>query len=507
MASEDIMIMDETSSSSSSTSTSNESSSTSSNSVKPSITETKSNKRKVMLVIDGFNYQFKNFNKDKSIKFWRCAKRNCRVLLHTTIQNEFLRYSGKITRHSHLPNPAEAEVRNLREAMRKRAEEEILPAQQIAEQEVRQALLTGEALAVLPNIINLGHNLVQNRRKMTPPLPQSSSFFIPESYTKDYHNNTRLLLHDSDDSKFQIDSSGNLRSEGRVLIWSSDIQLNLLFDSQRLHMDGTFSSSPPNFDQVFIIQAIVHGTCVPVVYALLPDRKAKTYIHLFTILFDEAKRLNKKLNPLLIMTDFEPGLAKAISLEFSEKTIQKGCFFHFCQSVYRNVQSHGLSSTYLDNIMIRSVIRQMMALALVPEQYIPSLFDNLGKDLNDSERDDLLPIFEYFKNYWMRQISMWNVADIPDKTNNFSEGYNNRFKRRLEKTHPNIWHFIDSIRKEVNTIHDIITQINVGMGPRTKRLKSRITEQRTKELYDRFNNNQITVQELLHGLSFFVAKE
>ncbi|CAF1405696.1 unnamed protein product, partial [Rotaria sordida] len=363
MTSEDIMIIDETSSSSSPTSTSNEFPSSQSNSVKPTITETKSNKRKVMLVIDGFNYQFKNFNKDKSIKFWRCAKRSCSVLLHTTLRNEFLRYSGKITRHSHLPNPAEAEVRNLREAMRKRAEKEILPAQQIAEQEVRQALLTDEARAVLPNIIHLGHNLIQYRRKMTPSLPQSSSFFIPESYTKDYHNNTRLLLHDSDDSKFQIDSLGDLRSEGRVLIWSSDIQLNLLFDSQRLHMDGTFSSSPPNFDQVFIIQAIVHGTCVPVVYALLPDRK----------------------------------------------------------SLYRNVQSHGLSSAYLDNIMIRSVIRQMMALALVPEQYISLLFDNLGKYLNDSERDDLSPIFEHFKNYWMRQISMWNVADIPEKTDNFSE--------------------------------------------------------------------------------------
>jgi hypothetical protein len=52
-----------------------------------------------------------------------------------------------------------------------------------------------------------------------------------------------------------------------------------------------------------------------VVYALLSDRKAKTYIHLFNILFEEAKRSNKKLDPRLIMTDFEPGIAKAISLE------------------------------------------------------------------------------------------------------------------------------------------------------------------------------------------------
>ncbi|CAF3703943.1 unnamed protein product [Rotaria sp. Silwood1] len=91
---------------------------------------------------------------------------------------------------------------------------------------------------------------------------------------------------------------------------------------------------------------------------------------------------------------------------FPEKTTQKRCFFHFSQAVYKNVQSLGLSSTYLDNIMIRSVIRQMMALALVPEQYVPSLFVNLGQELNDSESAELSDLFKYFNDYWMRQISV-----------------------------------------------------------------------------------------------------
>ena len=86
-------------------------------------------------------------------------------------------------------------------------------------------------------------------------------------------------------------------------------------------------------------------------------------------------------------------------------------------------------------------------------------------------------------------------------------GYNNRFKRSLQKSHPNIWLFMDSIRKEVHTIHDLIQQINSGMPPRTKRSQTRIAEQRMKELYDRFNQNKITVQELLRSLSFYVANQ
>ncbi|CAF1419522.1 unnamed protein product [Rotaria sordida] len=260
---------------------------------------------------------------------------SCGVLLHAPRDDEFLCYSGKVTDHSHLPNPAELEVRNLREKMRQRAESEILPLQIIAEHEMRNALLTVEALAVLPGVTNidivliflynvnilvyflfmfvLGHNLVHNRRKMIPPIPQSCSFLIPDLHTTDYHNKER-----------------DIRFAGRLLIWSTDVQLNLLFDSQRLHMDGTFCTAPPNFDQMFIIQAISHGTCV-----------------------------------------------------------------------YKNVQSRGLSLTYLDNIMIRSVIRQMMALALVPEQYIPSLFANLGQELNGSECNELSDLFKYFNDHWM----------------------------------------------------------------------------------------------------------
>jgi len=44
------------------------------------------------------------------------------------------------------------------------------------------------------------------------------------------------------------------------------------------------------------------------------------------------------------------------------------------------------------------------------------------------------------------------------------------------------------------------------MSPRIKRLLTRIIRYRTNELYDRFNNNTITVEELLKEL-FFVPND
>ncbi|CAF1935303.1 unnamed protein product [Rotaria magnacalcarata] len=40
---------------------------------------TTTNKRKPMLTVNGYDFQMKNYNKAKTIKFWRRANRNCSV--------------------------------------------------------------------------------------------------------------------------------------------------------------------------------------------------------------------------------------------------------------------------------------------------------------------------------------------------------------------------------------------------------------------------------------------
>ncbi|CAF1597501.1 unnamed protein product [Rotaria magnacalcarata] len=101
------------------------------------ISKTTTNKQKSTLAVNGYDFQMKNYNKAKTIKFWRCADRNCSALLHTNLNDEFVRFSRNIADHSHLPNPATLEIRTLREKMRQLAEHELLPLQEITEQEVR----------------------------------------------------------------------------------------------------------------------------------------------------------------------------------------------------------------------------------------------------------------------------------------------------------------------------------------------------------------------------------
>ena len=83
----------------------------------------------------------------------------------------------------------------------------------------------------------------------------------------------------------------------RLLVYASDLQLDALFDSHTVYVDGTFSKSPPYFKQVFIIHAINFDICkiyehrfvhkslvsldVPCVFVLIVNKKATSYRRIF----------------------------------------------------------------------------------------------------------------------------------------------------------------------------------------------------------------------------------
>lgn len=79
---------------------------------------------------------------------------------------------------------------------------------------------------------------------MTPTLPDSSMFDIPDSYKKTYSDELYLA------------SDILIRRRERMLIFCTKAQLELLFDSPLVMMDGTFSATPPFFDQIYTIHAV-----------------------------------------------------------------------------------------------------------------------------------------------------------------------------------------------------------------------------------------------------------
>jgi hypothetical protein len=118
----------------------------------------------------------------------------------------------------------------------------------------------------------------------------------------------------------------------RMILFSSAEQLNLLFSSKTILMDGTFSSCPKIFDQVYTIHGIKYEQCkstqslssisvylihvaFPCVFGLLPNRLKTTYQFLIHELKCIADQMKLEFTPKVVISDFETALVGVVKNE------------------------------------------------------------------------------------------------------------------------------------------------------------------------------------------------
>ncbi|CAF4962548.1 unnamed protein product, partial [Rotaria socialis] len=166
--------------------------------------------------------------------------------------------------------------------------------------------------------------LNQARRKLTPILPESNSFDIPDGYQTTASGEPFLICDKL------------VSRKKRMLFFGSPNQLQLLFDSSIIFLDGTFRSTPPFFDQIFTI----HG------------------------------------------------------LKFD-----CGCYFYYSQCLYRRIQSLGLAKAYSQDESVRSCCRKLMALLLLPIQEVETSFYNLRAAADPTVKQQLRELFLHFDEY------------------------------------------------------------------------------------------------------------
>ncbi|CAF4487910.1 unnamed protein product, partial [Rotaria sp. Silwood2] len=192
-----------------------------------------SNKGQLLLLLNNYLYQCNKKTIKK--KYWQCISKGCTVYLHTDTNNIYL--GGDVPEHDHEPNPELVEVRQVRQKIKERALKEIIPISMIYEQETSHTSISSTTLAILPTSQEIYPSVAKARQKVVPLLPNCCLFDIPDDYTKTIDGN-RFLLTDE-----------VLARRERLLMFSSDHQLDLLFQSRIVYMDGTFAKSPPHFLQ------------------------------------------------------------------------------------------------------------------------------------------------------------------------------------------------------------------------------------------------------------------
>lgn len=201
---------------------------------------------------------------------------------------------------------------------------------------------------------------------------------LPDEYRNINGNN--FLIYDN-------------KLENRVLMFSTNENLNTLHTFKNWMADGTFQAVPKLFYQLYTIHGYKNKTTFPLIYILMANR-TKSYYEILQLL----KNKNPNFNPHSIIIDFEKAFVTAFIDEFPQTKV-KGCFFHFQQCIWRKIQENGLQTLYSQNIEFSLQVRHLTALAFVPTKKVISYFEKLIDSIYFVENENnLSTLVDYFKD-------------------------------------------------------------------------------------------------------------
>ena len=87
-------------------------------------------------------------------------------------------------------------------------------------------------------------------------------------------------------------------------------------------------------------------------YILLKNKKKTIYTKAFGRLKSSAFELNYILDPKIVLLDFEKAAISAIQEVFPTCKVL-GCYFHFIQAIWKNIQSKGLTDDYRNDLYFK----------------------------------------------------------------------------------------------------------------------------------------------------------
>ena len=194
--------------------------------------------------IDGYFYRKNREEKRLSRAYWECNRLKtgeCKARAITSLPNlaeQPIVYKGpEESKHTHPPNLEECRAENIKQNLKRRAEEH--PEQPPA-QIIRSALLNVSAgvLSELPERENLKQSIRRARKKNLPPNPRKLDQLeeLPELYRTTFTKEKFLIY----DSKFDGGDEDEIGEEGRVLVFATRRNLELLSRSPTWFLDGTF---------------------------------------------------------------------------------------------------------------------------------------------------------------------------------------------------------------------------------------------------------------------------
>lgn len=260
------------------------------------------------------------------------------------------------------------------------------------------------------------------RSKFIPPLPTDiEDVHIEDEWARTWKGE-RFLSH--------------LDNDWGIAIFTTSKMLRVLQQCRRVFIDGTFRTAPHPYTQFVTIHGDLNGFVVPLVFCLTTGKTIGQYRQILQHVKQEVRRVTRRrFKPSRMVLDFEQSLMMAVETELPACRLS-GCYFHFTQSLWRNLQQLGLAHAYMHDRRLQRTVRKLMAIGFLPVLLVRQNFQLLRRSRRTRRLErrypHLVDWLDYVETNYMNSNSLfrpavWNVydRDIDTRTNNHVEGSSN----------------------------------------------------------------------------------
>jgi len=214
--------------------------------------------------------------------------------------------------------------------------------------------LSNEAKLLMPAENSVKRSLRRVINASYPPIVPVNELKVTGMWaTTGGENPQQFLLYDNENNDY------------RVIIFSSPEALQILKSSKYWYVDGTFSTAPTGFNQVYVIHVKMGSMTIPSEYILLQNKTKQTYTEMLSVICEKCP--NSEVVQITI--DFEKAVVLAIE-EVLPKVKIHCCYVHLCQSVWRKIQEYGLVKKYKEDKKFQRDVAMITGLAFLPVNYI-----------------------------------------------------------------------------------------------------------------------------------------
>ena len=253
------------------------------------------------------------------------------------------------------------------------------------------------------------------------------------------HNMEELLLHEVKECApgFTDFYRGDVKIRNRRhFIFFTDAQRRRLRQVKHVKMDGTFKIMTLPMYQLFTIHGYDYASNgeqqnVPLCFIAMSGKRSCDYAAVLGELKNllEADGHQIKLNNVLI--DFEASIWRGIEQVFGDSVKIRGCWFHYCQSIYRKIKKEKLENDFLRKNKVYYLGKELMCLALLEHEYAAEIFEHMKQVYHREIAADqgIENLFLYFERYWILGFFApikWNCYGKKCRTTNELENWNGK---------------------------------------------------------------------------------